>query len=119
MITLKTLPQATAQEVFDFVSKNLLEQNKKSQNDIGTCQYRGKDNTKCAAGFLIADDEIGGIIERNNNSAWSSLINMKLVPDAHQYLIASLQSVHDNRAPSSWRDELMNVARINNIIVNF
>ena len=66
MITLKTLPQATAQEVFDQVAKHLLTQMKKSvakraaesaSDSKDYCMYRGFDGTKCAAGCLISDDE--------------------------------------------------------------
>jgi len=41
MITLKTLPQATAQEVFDQVARHLLTQGKKSISENNQyCMYR-------------------------------------------------------------------------------
>ena len=55
-ITLKTLEQATAQEVFDQVAEHMLTQYELSMlND--TCVYRGYSGLKCAAGCLIGDDE--------------------------------------------------------------
>ena len=42
MITLKTLPQATAQEVFDQVANHLLEQGKKSEKDDKCAQFISK-----------------------------------------------------------------------------
>ena len=60
MITLKTLPQATAQEVFDQVTQHLLKQGKAARSGTGACRYRVETRgeiLKCAAGCLIADDE--------------------------------------------------------------
>ena len=58
-ITLKTLGQATAQEVFDQVSSHLLTQMKKSINpkNPSLCVYHADSGLKCAAGCLISDDE--------------------------------------------------------------
>ncbi len=44
----------TAQRIFDFVVINLAEQGTKSIVGV-SCQYRGLENRKCAAGFLIPD----------------------------------------------------------------
>ena len=60
MITLKTLPQATAQEVFDQITQHLLQQGKAAKSVTGACRYRietAEGILKCAAGCLIADDE--------------------------------------------------------------
>ena len=122
MITLKTLPQATAQEVFDQVAKHLLTQMKKSvakraaesasdSNDF--CMYRGFDGTKCAAGCLIADDEYK--LEFENNS-WSHLSAINyLVPEEHCLLIMELQDIHDCHEPEDWRVKLNNLAEINHL----
>lgn len=98
MITLKTLPQATAQEVFDQVINHLAHQKVRSiEEDYGlTCRYRYEksDGTvlKCAAGCLIDDDEYYSHFERKS---WIVLIERKMVPEDHQHLIADLQKAHD------------------------
>ena len=63
-ITLATLPQATAQQVFDQVKTHMMAQYAKSvgQNS-DVCLYRGPDGLKCAAGCLISDEEAETIPE--------------------------------------------------------
>ncbi len=117
MITLKTLPQATAQEVFDQVAKHLLTQMKKSvakraaesaSDSKDYCMYRGFDGTKCAAGCLISDDEYKLEFENHN---WSHLFGTKyLVPKEHGHLIMKLQNIHDCYEPEDWRVKLNNLA---------
>jgi hypothetical protein len=113
MITLKTLPQATAQEVFDQVAKHLLTQMKKSVAKKNYCMYRGFDGTKCAAGCLISDDEYKLEFENHN---WSHLSGTKyLVPEEHCYLITKLQDIHDYYEPEDWRVKLNNLAEKSNL----
>lgn len=122
MITLKTLPQATAQEVFDQVAKHLLTQMKKSvakraaesaSDSKDYCMYRGFDGTKCAAGCLISDDEYKLEFENHN---WSYLSDINyLVPKEHCHLIAQLQNIHDCYEPEDWRVKLNNLAKINHL----
>lgn len=113
MITLKTLPLATAQEVFTQVATHLLIQMRKSSNGSG-CFYRHYAD-KCAAGCLIADDEylptmdksVDGDEEQNaDNTTWDALIVRKLVPDTHADLILNLQGIHDMREPEEWGAQL-------------
>lgn len=67
---------ATTQDVFDYVAFQLIRQGRPSlalvDDDIDEdgslitsvrCQYRGKDGARCAAGQLLADDEIVHSIE--------------------------------------------------------
>lgn len=105
MITLKTLPQATAQEVFDQVAEHLLKQGERS-GIAKNCWYRW-DNYKCAAGCLIGDDEYDESME---GKYWANLILAKIAPPEHSDLIISLQNVHDNHSPLEWRDKLRVVA---------
>ena len=56
MITLATLEQATAQQVFTQVKNHLLKQNEKSMIN-GICAYRGSNGLQCAAGCLMSDEE--------------------------------------------------------------
>jgi len=111
MITLETLPQATAQEVFNQVSAHLLKQDKKCVGDYNTCVYKNlKDNTACAAGCLIADSEYRTDFERK---AWFTLVDRCMVPHAHWKLIESLQLVHDECPEHDWENELKNIAEKN------
>lgn len=116
MITLKTLEQATAQEVFDQVATHLLTQNKKSAEMIGGgitgCRYRSSDGLKCAAGCLIGDDEYSREMETRS---WRYLIPINLVPDKHSDLIWRLQQIHDGVAVVAWREKLLELAAKQNL----
>ena len=109
-ITLATLPQATEQQVFDQVARHLLTQNAKSMSgDNLTCAYRGKDNTMCAAGCLISDEEMERLRDMNTTD-WSELVEFEVAPLEHRGLIKELQSVHDLREPVDWPLGLRQVA---------
>lgn len=108
MITLKTLPQATAQEVFDQVAKHLLTQGKKSISENNQfCMYRGFNGTKCAAGCLISDDEYRPEFEIKT---WTELVNEYAVSKNHCLLIMKLQSVHDVDNIEDWKSILNKLA---------
>ncbi len=108
-ITLATLPEATAQQVFDQVAAHLLAQNAKSASgEDGNCLYHGPDDRMCAAGCLIAEGEYDEDFEDRD---WSSLVDDQRVPSEHGDLIQELQAVHDHKYPSAWRDRLAHVAR--------
>lgn len=98
MITLKTLPEATAQQVFDQVKAHLLEQMTKSITSQATCHYHLND-LRCAAGCLITEDEYKPEMEGNT---WKKLVQRKLVPPNHQELITRLQIIHDDFPPEYW-----------------
>ena len=110
MITLKTLPQATAQEVFNQIVQHLLAQAEPAKNRTGACRYRlwkkGR-ILKCAAGCLIAKNEYS---EKFEGEPWDFLVSLKLVPRNHNDLIASLQKVHDACLPSRWPERLRQLA---------
>jgi hypothetical protein len=112
MITLATLEQATAQEVFNQVYIHLIKQNEKCSNgDI--CLYRNKTKEdvvlKCAAGCLISDEEYTGDFEENS---WVTLVEEERVPAVHKELIVLLQEVHDNHLPSTWKRVLDDYAEL-------
>lgn len=107
MITLKTLPQATAQEVFDQVARHLLTQNEKSSDDSG-CVYRTADGLACAAGCLMADDEVDD--EWNADVAWAELVERGVAPKEHQDLIEDLQGAHDSFPTQAWPERLKAIA---------
>lgn len=107
-ITLKTLSQATEQQVFDQVAAHLLTQGVRSI--IGAvCMYRGPDNNKCAVGCLIGDDEYEPEWE---GAGWTGLMERLQLPAVHFRLIASLQVTHDEFPISCWPNRLREIADI-------
>lgn len=106
-ITLKTLPDATAQEVFDQVVTHLLTQGRPSAQG-GHCLYRSENGLKCAAGCLIGDGEYD---EEMEESSWMQLAGDGLVPLAHDGLIQALQEVHDSLCVDDWPELCRRVAR--------
>ncbi len=116
MITLKTLPKASAQEVFDQVAVHLLTQNKKAMNGSeDTCAYRGIENTCCAAGCLIADNEYKKSFE---DKRWDALVERGEVPSMHAQLIDRLQSLHDGGLVEHWKNLLIGLADRNELNTN-
>lgn len=118
MITLATLPEATAQEVFDQVATHLLTQKKKSIEN-GACRYRVVDDGNtlmCAAGCLIGSHEYKESFERHN---WDSLVSTSRVPKNHEILINRLQSIHDGNKPSMWYSRLKKLAETHDLQFNY
>jgi hypothetical protein len=119
MITLATLPQATAQQVYDQVKVHLLKQGKKSENrlTIGgalNCAYRGRNATTCAAGCLIADDEYS--TNKMEGYTWHHLVSTGVAPYEHERLIIDLQVTHDKLPVKDWPSGLQLVAKDHNLI---
>ena len=102
MITLKTLPLATKEEVFDQVKEHLLKQNIKSLGRY-SCKYKSDTGLQCAAGCLIGDDEYEPEME---GEGWDDLVRDGSVPDNHQRLIRDLQVIHDKYEPEDWKEKL-------------
>lgn len=111
MVTLKTLGISSAQEVFDQSIGNLLKQNKRSENrDFGGCLYSSKvegEVLKCAAGWLISDEEYNPEFEGNT---WARLVKLYNISDNHISLIESLQYIHDDYMPEVWYDHFKDLA---------
>lgn len=123
LVTLKTLPQATAQQVFDQVVVHMRTQKVQALKSDGDCAYRAG-TLKCAAGCLIADDEYTrdmdgmGQTESGENlgSNWYGLVHRKLVPDVHQSLICDLQQTHDSGdGPEAWERKWQATAKQYNL----
>lgn len=127
MINLKTLPNATQQQVFDQVVTHMRKQGRKSLlengNGVGgTCRYLTPDGLRCAAGCLIAaneyvramDEGIEGVF---SSTTWVDLIKQKLVPDTHSELIIQLQQVHDSYDLDKWETGFINVAERFGLVV--
>ena len=114
MITLATLHEYSAQQVFDYISNHLLTQGEKCQeiDDIGdgpSCKYRNSDKQSCAAGCLIGPMEYTMDFEGKD---WGTHVNDGRVPDVHHGLISSMQKVHDTCNADNWYEGLLDVARI-------
>jgi hypothetical protein len=114
MITLKTLPQATEQEVFDQAVKHLLTQNAKAIDESGLCNYRAGD-LKCAGGCFIAEDEYN---EGIDNTIWEELISLGIAPMDHAEIIVTLQIIHDVIDVKKWPQELKRIAIQRNLKYN-
>jgi hypothetical protein len=111
MITLETLPQATAQQVFDQIATHLLTQNYRCVDPSRSslkCLYRGPNGLKCAAGAVIGDDEYDPKMETVGD--WQDLSNERYVPKYHESLIVCLQDCHDNHPVDYWKERLTEIA---------
>ena len=119
MITLKTLSQATPQQVFDHVVNHLLTQNEKAvvggEEVNNDCRYR-LNNLKCAAGCLIGDEEYRDTFEGLD---WRYLVGIGAVPDAHSDLIVKLQRIHDIGEPEEWLYFLKQLAESEGLTFNW
>ena len=115
MITLKTLPTTTKQEIFDQVSQHLLEQDRQSK-DGSHCKYRSQDGLKCAAGCLIDDSEYKDSME---GLKWLELVYRDIVPRKHNHIITTLQSIHDTTSPDEWKESLKELAEQHDLKWNF
>ena len=107
-ITLATLKDATAQQVFDQVKTHLLTQNQKAKPlSYGACQYR-YEGLKCAAGCLISDDEYSPDMEVGalGGGSWPRLVHTYIVPEWHKDLITALQCIHDDYMMDEWASRL-------------
>lgn len=112
-LTLALLPRARAQEVFDFIARHLLRQQKRSvfapdKAFALRCRYRTPDGLACAAGCLLTAEEAAD----REGSSWYRLAMDKMVPLEHVLLIRRLQLVHDNQkiGVKDWPAELREVA---------
>lgn len=116
MITLKTLAEATSQQVFDQVAKHLLTQNEQSQLAPGTCTYRviNEDGKvlKCAAGCLMSNEEYFPEFE---GVSWGGLVGRGVAPKEHTLLIQELQILHDTRPAPYWPLLLREFAQKHNL----
>lgn len=108
-ITLATLPQATAQEVYSQVRNHLLTQKRKSslEDDDEECVYRGHDGLKCAAGCLISDEEY---LPEMEYKTWGAMVQSGAIPREHKELISSLQRIHDSFPVEDWEPKLNKLA---------
>lgn len=113
--------EITAQEIFDTVVNGLRQQGCRSEDEAG-CVYRGPNNTKCAAGLLIAEAEYDFTMERNTID---ELLKMDMCPislrdrlSPHLVLIKRLQNIHDSETISTWEACFEFIASHFNLVYN-
>lgn len=115
MITLAILPQATAQEVFDWVVSNLIKQGVKSKLEGSAfCNYRaevGGKVVKCAAGWCMSNEEYASLQSPPEGRTWQELVRSGLAPKRHAELIGELQWVHDGTNPDRWPSRFTELAK--------
>lgn len=118
MITLKTLAQATEQEVFNQACEHLIRQGKKSTrvNYLGEwiCAYEDDDGLKCAVGCFFGDGELEEDFE---GMSWNSLVTNALVSSEHLNIMRKLQSVHDSSVVVKWPNQLKKIAEGNDLTI--
>lgn len=114
MITLATLPNASAQEVFNHIALHLLKQNARSlkRSNGSVCAYKSYDGLRCAAGCIISDLEYNDEFE---GKSWFGLVDAGRVPKNHAILISDFQKMHDREIPIDWPDEIKEIARKHNL----
>lgn len=102
-------PKTTPQAVFDQVAKALLGQSAKSEDAKGGLYANG--NLRCAVGFLIPDDALGGDLERLavTDSRVQEALPFEATPEVVNVL-DYLQRLHDRFDVADWKRGLRAVA---------
>lgn len=106
MITIHTLANYSAQEVFGYLVEKMLVQNKVSTSgDEGDSSYYGTDNdgnfdgTRSPAGWLIPSEDYLWNFE---GYTWKFHVETGRVPADHAELIYWLNAVHGDYNPEDW-----------------
>lgn len=117
-ITLENLESSTAQEVFDFVAHHMLTQGERSEghknSQITTCLYRNHKGMACAAGCLMTAEQAAAA-DSLAESTWPDVVDESIATHVHMDLITGLQSIHDDRQPFAWREQLTEFAELWNV----
>jgi hypothetical protein len=111
------MKEMNRQEVFDSVSRHLIEQGCKSVSpddmEIGsyTCMYRGEQGTKCAIGALIKDEYYCTTFEGNSLSEESILKAIEksldvVLKNKDKDFLRALQNAHDSSFDEGFREEI-------------
>jgi hypothetical protein len=114
----------TSQEVFDKSATGLMIQGERAEDESRACVYRGLDNTKCAAGFLILDEfysqemETAAVVWDTNSHSYneksSTRVREALVNSGVELedlkLVNKLQRIHDSSDCTKWAEDLANLA---------
>lgn len=128
-ISIRTLPNNSLQEVFDFVVDHLRKQGVRSfvERDFSKphipasepygCLYRGPNGLMCAVGCLISDDEYRPRFEGAIVQSVLRDVLRNVFTDANEhleemsYLLVNLQNIHDRRDPRAWEESFEDTAR--------
>ena len=78
-------------EIFDYVVNHLRQQGFPALNWDGGCAYRGEDDTMCAVGCLIADDEYKPVFEKTTVEQLELPHRLR----EHVDMLQMLQNFHD------------------------
>src|SRR5271166_4748301 len=118
-----------AQELFDKAVNHLRMQGCKSETftvngrtvSNSICLYRGPNNTKCAMGALIEDEEYhpwmdgaGTILTMLGKPDCPQSLKDKLYP--HIGLCQALQSIHDSHPVYYWEESFAAIAESNKLV---
>lgn len=110
-----------AQEVFDIVVNGLRAQKyERSMDDKGVvCSYRGTNNRKCAAGFILPDEKYNVGLEGGGVDGSCYPVFVGIVGKDNINLLAELQRIHDcSRGVDNkelWEDKWSDIARQYNL----
>lgn len=98
-ITVHNCHKFTDEQIIDFCAARLAEQGCKSE-DKTQCLYRGPNNTKCAFGLFIPDEDYNKTME----GKVASDVIIQSFPEAEekQNLFRILQRIHDSNKPKDW-----------------
>lgn len=107
----------TLQEIFDISTKGLIQQGGASYDErIDMCLYRFGDK-KCAAGWLIPDDEYS--LDMEGIGADNLVYFTSHLDPIQLSLLVELQTAHDNLLyyghDKKWRVELLRIAKVFNL----
>lgn len=103
--------ETSKQKIFDTVWNGLKSQNFKQSMRYGTCVYRGENGLKCAAGWLLPDEE--WIETRNEETIDNYPWFTKNFKNSQFQLIQELQEAHDalrSDDPEYMKERLTSVA---------
>lgn len=120
------------QEIFDTVTKALLNQFQKCEDSEGKCKYRHEE-LKCAAGHLIPDElynhEWEGlavqpgpehIFDKTIGDKWTVFNTMEVFGKNYTYkeidLIRKLQRIHDQHKPVEWNNLFAKLAKAEGLV---
>lgn len=113
-VTIHTLQEATAQEVFNHIAWHLLTQNKRAATTKDTCRYRFGEFS-CSIGCLMPDKDYNPAWE---GTSYQNIIKSPSGVTPHKLLLGDLQIVHDWRATTEWTTQLCRVALSHKLEVN-
>lgn len=105
------LAPQSAQEVFDFAAKHLLNQNRKSIDKTGYgCTYRGVNGAMCPVGIFLSDEEVNNL---GNGMKVTEMLRRNVAPQRlvpYGELLIDLQALHDHHNITDWRAGLRRIA---------